>query len=205
MTSLPDTQSPLPQDRSPEPDALDAEAELVRAAQRDPQAFGALYRRHAAAIARYLRRRLGDAHVVEDALSDTFEEALEQLGRYRSRGIPLRAWLYRLANGCAHRARRREALRAMERLEADPADPASGGLGEPGPGSEQDERARRARMALLRIAPRYQAALTLFYLEGLSIDEVAEVCDCAPGTIKSRLARGRAALRRRLERKDEDA
>jgi len=193
LTRMPADPSPLP---ALEPDSgPDSEADLVRAAQRDPRAFGPLYRRHAAAIARYLRRRLGDPHVVEDALSETFEQALVRLDRYRSQGIPLRAWLYRLANGCVHRARRRAASRAMERLDADPEASAESP-------DEPAERARHARSALLRIAPRYQTALALFYLEGLSVDEVARICGCRPGTIKSRLARGRAALRRRLERKD---
>ena len=49
-----------------------AEADLVRRAAHDSEAFGALYRRHYPAIQRYLRRRLGDSQVVEDAVAETF-------------------------------------------------------------------------------------------------------------------------------------
>ena len=65
--------------------------DLVRAAQRDPGAFGPLYRRHAPAIERYLRRRLGDPTLVEDVLAETFMQALDGIARYERRGIPFRA------------------------------------------------------------------------------------------------------------------
>jgi DNA-directed RNA polymerase specialized sigma24 family protein len=55
-----------------------------------------------------------------------------------------------------------------------------------------------ARAALDALAPRYQATLTLFYLEDLTIAEVAAVLGCRPGTVKAQLSRGRELLRRKL-------
>jgi RNA polymerase sigma-70 factor (ECF subfamily) len=48
---------------------------------------------------------------------------------------------------------------------------------------------------LLRLPPKLQAAVTLHYLEGLPVAEVARVLGVAPGTVKSRLSRARDALR----------
>ncbi len=73
------------------------EPALIELARREPEAFARLYRAHYAAIQRYLRRRLGSPELVEDAVSDTFVAALQNLHRYRCRGVPFRAWLYRLA------------------------------------------------------------------------------------------------------------
>ena len=48
------------------------------------------------------------------------------------------------------------------------------------------------------LPPKYQAVLSLHYLEGLAVKEVAAVLGCRMGTVKSRLSRGRQALRERL-------
>ena len=167
-----------------------AEGDLVRRAPDDPEAFAALYRRHYPAIQRYLRRRLGDAHLVEDAVAETFLDALRQIGRYTDRGLPFRSWLYRIASGQAARQLRQAARIAMAQLDEEPAQ--EGEVQEPG--------AAVARAALLQIAARYQTVLALHYFEEQSIEEIARTLGCREGTVKSRLARGREALRQQLER-----
>ena len=164
------------------------ERELVRRAAGDPEAFAALYRAHYPAIQRYLRRRLGDPHVVEDAAAETFLAALQSIGRYRDRGLPFRAWLYRLATSRANRHARRAARLVVESLEREPMEESDAG----------ERRHDEARLALLRVAPRFQAVLSLHYFEGLSVEEIGRALSCRPGTVKSRLARGRDALRREL-------
>jgi len=166
-----------------------AEAELVARARVSPDAFAALYRRHYPAIARYVRRRVGDEHVAADLTAEAFLIALERLSRYRERGLPFRSWLYRLASRRVNRWVRR---RRLEPASAD----LSSRAARPGPSEDPSELARRA---LLALPPRYQSALTLHYLEGLSVAEVARVLLSRPGTIKARLARGRERLRRALE------
>ncbi|MFT5478143.1 MAG: RNA polymerase sigma factor (sigma-70 family) [Planctomycetota bacterium] len=173
--------------------AREAEAQLVRRAPRDPEAFAALYRRHYPAIQRYLRRRLGDPDLVEDAVAETFVSALQQISRYEERGLPFRSWLYMLATGQASRQRRRAARLAQAQLEIDPVsvDPISS------PSVDV------VRAALLRISERHQAVIALHHLEGLSLEVVAHTLGCRVGTVKSRLARGRDALRAQLERMGE--
>ncbi|MBU0641101.1 MAG: RNA polymerase sigma factor [Planctomycetes bacterium] len=165
----------------------DAEAALIERAKRDRTAFAVLYRHHYSAIAGYLYRRTGDLHATEDLVADVFLSAMQHLPRYRYRGVPFRHWLYRVATNAANRWLRRR--RRPEPLPTDLAAPRS---------SDVDERAR-AQRALLTLRPKHQAVLSLHYLEGLSVEDVAVVLGCRVGTVKSRLSRARVALRERLQ------
>ncbi len=175
-------------------DIPDREQDLVRRARTDPGAFAELDRTHYRAIAGYIHRRTGDVHLTEDLASDVFMIALRTLPRFRHRGVPIRSWLYRIAANRVNRWARRERRKAAERLTGEMADPRSMQSGAELTGEV-------ARAALLSIAPRYQSVLTLYYLEGLSVEQVARTLGCRIGTVKSRLSRGRDAMRRRLEQR----
>jgi RNA polymerase sigma-70 factor, ECF subfamily len=169
------------------------ERELVERAKRDREAFALLYRRHYAMVAGYLYRRTGDTHVTEDLAAEVFLAALRCLPRYRHRGLPIQAWLYRIACNTANRWSRRQRARIAARLHELSCEPATNA-----PAVNDD--GERARLAMLSIKTKYQAVLTLHYLEGMSIEEVATAIGCRVGTVKSRLSRGRDALRERLTR-----
>lgn len=175
-----------------DPPADVSERELVERAKRDRDAFAELYRQHYAVIARYIFRRVGDRHVTEDLVAETFLTALRALPKYRYRSVPIRAWFYRLAASSVNRWVRRRRF-VHQRLQ-------DGHALEP----EADESAvnrNGVRQALLSVAPRYQTVLTLHHLEGLSVREVARTIGCRTGTVKSRLSRGRLALREELKRR----
>jgi RNA polymerase sigma-70 factor (ECF subfamily) len=181
--------------------ADEAEPDLIERAKKDPAAFATLYRQHYAVVARYILRRIGDAHAAEDLTAEVFLLALRYLPRYRQRGLPLRVWLYRIAINVINRWIRRERWRSRigEFF-------SRGLLGHrnlqstvPHPGAEGLE-AEAARRALLTLPGRFQAALTLHYLEGMTLEEVAATVGCPIGTVKSRLSRGRDMLRETLER-----
>lgn len=174
----------------PEPDAKpDPEADLIARAVRDPEAFGRLYRRHYPAIAGYLLRRCGDRHAAEDLAAETFLTAYQQLARFEKRGLGLRPWLYRIATNKANRRLRDEKRR--QRRERGSARPNS-------PGAARDE-PHAAHNALRSIPPRFQGVLVLHHAQGLSVAQVAEALGVPEGTVKSRLKRGRDAMRRALE------
>ena len=59
-------------------------------------------------------------------------------------------------------------------------------------------RRRHPAVTLPSLSPKYQAVLSLHYFEGLTVKEVAAVIGCRVGTVKSRLARAREALRAKL-------
>ena len=183
---------------------LDAERELVERAKRDREAFAQLYRSHCQPIARYIYRRVGDAHLTEDLTADVFTVALRMLPRFRHRGVPVRAWLYRIAGNRVNRWARRERRHALQRLQADPAGgreypPAEDRRPVADAGTDRRESREYVRTALLTLAPKHQTVLALHYLEGMPVAEVAVAIGVRVGTVKSRLARGREALRRRLE------
>lgn len=182
---------------------LDAEAALVARAAGDPQAFAALYRRHYDAVAGYLFRRTGDAHVTEDLVSETFLAALRGIGGWRRRGVPFRYWLLRIATNAANRRLRRERgwlARWRRGEEADAAMSEAAAAPERG-ALEADDAAARVHAALRELGAAHRTVLSLHYVEGLGVEEVARVLGCRPGTVKSRLARARDALRARLGRR----
>ena len=173
---------------------MDDERSLVERAKRDRKAFALLYRSHYRSIAGYIYRRVGDVHTTEDLVADVFTAAMQALPRYRHRGLPVRAWLFRIASNRVNRWVRRQRRRAMAPLDGDEA-------AREAPPADGPSRIDDARAALLTLPPKYQTALALHYLEGMPIAEVALATGCRVGTIKSRLARGRDALRRRLEQR----
>ena len=78
------------------PEDVDADSALVAAAQRDPDAFEALYVRYARLVHRYCQRRLGDPELAADAAAAVFARVWAALPRYRDRSF--RAWLFRIAS-----------------------------------------------------------------------------------------------------------
>lgn len=160
------------------------EAQLIERSRREPGAFGALYRMHYGAIVGCLYRRTGDVHASEDLAAETFISALRAIGRYRSTGAPFRHWLLRIASNKAASWSKRRRHEPLPRLVA----PEDGGAGSP-------EETERLLSALARLPAAQQAVVSLHYFEGLSVEQAASALGCRCGTVKSRLARAREALR----------
>ena len=168
--------------------AEDRDEDLAAAAAKgDRAALDALLRRHAGLIHAVCRRVLANS---EDAL-DASQEALLAIAR-RIDTFDGRAkfttWCYRVATNAALDEARRKARRPT------PAED----LPEPrerGPGLE-DAVADQLDIdtALARLSPSHRAAVALRDLVGLDYAEIARVLDIPPGTVRSRIARGRAAL-----------
>lgn len=174
----------------------DAEQELVARARHDAGAFAEIYRRHAHAIGGYIYRRVGDVHTTDDLVAEVFLAAMRALPRYRIRGVPLRAWLYRIATNTVNRWAGRNKWRRFVRLEGDAVDPRVDASADRG---DSNADAEAARQALWSLSMKHQSVLALHYLEGLPVEEVAVVLGCRVGTVKSRLSRAREALRMRLQ------
>jgi RNA polymerase sigma-70 factor, ECF subfamily len=84
----------------------DDERHLIEAAQADPARFAELYDRYVDRVYAFVSRRTGDRATAEDVTSEVFEQALTHLHRFEWRGIPLLAWLFRIAaNAVADRWR----------------------------------------------------------------------------------------------------
>ncbi len=142
----------------------------------------------------YARALTRDREVADDLVQDTLEAALARQAQWRGDG-PLRAWLARiLMNRFRDGLRRKRPETTVLTLVPDPADLSA-------------TRAAEGRLALAevhaamgRLPEDQRAALLFVALEGMSLAEAASVLGCAEGTLASRLARGRAALRQMTAR-----
>lgn len=162
--------------------ASDPDLPDVLAAQRDPAAFGTLYRRYVDRIYGYSFYLLGDHHDAEDVTERSFLAALAAIGEFRDEGASFRAWLFRIAHNQlanALRARRRhpadplEAIREPAEVGADPA----GLVG-------QAEEVRSLRRALERLSEDRRQVVVLRFVDGLSAREIGAVLDRSEGAVR---------------------
>lgn len=89
---------------------LSDEIALHRAIQGDKDAFGVLYERYVGRIYNYVYYRTGNPHDAEDLTARVFFRAMRQIRNYQDRGLPISAWLYRIAHNLVanwHRDRSR--------------------------------------------------------------------------------------------------
>jgi RNA polymerase sigma-70 factor, ECF subfamily len=175
---------------------------LVRESIREPERFAPLFDRHAAAVHRYLARRIGEP--ADDLLAETFLVAFRRRASYRPLQLEVRPWLFGIATNVLHRhvrqeERRYRALARARLLETgshadDPSD------------DRLDAQALRsalaAALAALKAADR--DALLLLAWAQLSYAEIAATLDIPIGTVRSRINRARRLTRAALSSPQED-
>ena len=151
-------------------------------------------------------RMLGSREAGEDATQEAFLSAFRGIERYR--GGSFRAWLMRIAANACYDALRRRKRRPADSLDALVDDPA-GSLALPDPGETPEEHALRRELAreleaaLASLPPEERLAVLLCDVQGLSYPEIGRALGVPLGTVKSRIARGRARLRERLSARPE--
>jgi RNA polymerase sigma-70 factor (ECF subfamily) len=170
--------------------------------QGNAQAFARLVALHEGLVFNLAARLLGDAEEARDISQDVFLQVFRTLGRFEGRSS-LRTWIYRIVvNQCRNRRRwwrRRRYDRSLPLQELSDAEEARLWVahGERGPHEQavQHDRERRVHTALLRLSFDHRAVLLLREVEGLSCEEIGVALKLPGGTVKSRLARAREALR----------
>jgi RNA polymerase sigma-70 factor (ECF subfamily) len=147
---------------------------------------------------------LRDPSEAADVTQEVFLRAFRGIGGFRE-GSSLRTWLYRIAVRQALNHRRWSWRHLRQQSSMDAAEKESGNSIEfKAPGASPfDELASRevqqtVRRALLKVSENFRMAVILRDLEGMSYEEIAEVLDISVGTVKSRILRGRRALRELL-------
>ena len=126
-----------------------------------------------------------------------FAKVFRNLHQYRP-DHPFSTWLYRLAaNHVVNRGRRAKRERLRGEMPAQVTDPSPGAMN----GVETAERAEVLRAALDELDDRYREVLFLVYVEGLKVEDAARVLEIPEGTVKTRLMRGRHALKKILVRR----
>jgi RNA polymerase sigma-70 factor (ECF subfamily) len=157
-------------------------------------AFEDLFRALRARVLAICFQMCGDLAEAEDATQETFIIVHRALPKFRGEAAPA-TWVTRIALRVAARARKRRrrggAPLAIEHAADLAASP------DPDHVEARDEVAR-VRAALADLSPDHQAVLSLFAIEGLSHDEIADVLGVPVGTIWSRLHAARKRLRAKL-------
>jgi len=172
------------------PDASDIAASL----QGDGAAFAHLIRRYQGQVAGDLSRFTHDRLRLEELTQDVFVEAYNSLRTYRGEA-PFGHWLrkitvrvgYRFLKEAGKNRARDEAVPEPASTEADP---------EPGPA----EAAARVQGLLAKLAPRDRLVLTLMYMQGLSVAEIADRTGWSRIMVKVQAFRARQRLKRLLEK-----
>jgi RNA polymerase sigma factor (sigma-70 family) len=174
------------------------DAQVIAASLHDPEEFAHVYDRHAAAIHRYLLRRLG-AEVAEDLTADTFAAAFRSRSRFdASQATDALPWLYGIASklGARHRRQEVRGLRALARTGIDPV--AHSWV------EQADQRlvAQASNLplaqALADLSPGDRDVLLLVAWADLTYAEVASALRLPVGTVRSRLNRARRKVREAL-------
>lgn len=169
------------------------EIALVRAAQVEPAAFAEVYRRYLARVYRYLRTRTDSEEDAADLTQQVFLQALIALPKYRERGIPFAAWLFRIARNVATDAHRRRKdtldwhLVAGTRQSPREQEPEAIVL--------QREALNRLHELLDGVDPAKRELIALRFAAGLTAYEIAAVIGKSEAAVHKQLARTLHALK----------
>jgi RNA polymerase sigma-70 factor (ECF subfamily) len=166
---------------------------ILRCRRKDRSAQEELIRCWEKRLFYYIRRLLDDEEDAWDVLQETWLAVLSGVGSIKE-PASLPTWLYRIARNKAMNRLRRKC--AERHLSADEEDLSAIGTDDE---SVSLENAEYVHQALGRLSLPHREVLTLFFLEDLSLEEIAEVLQSAVGTIKSRLHYAKRALRLVLE------
>jgi RNA polymerase sigma-70 factor (ECF subfamily) len=174
------------------------ERALIEAAQDDPSRFAELYELHFERVYAYIARRVRERSAAEELTSHVFHQALANLGKFKWRGAPFAAWLYRIAaNSIADRAQRlrRESLQEIA-LQA--TQPAAEPVATPEPDLEQTERIARVYQLVDKLPWDQRFVIRLRFAEEKSIREIAGQLSRSEGAIKQLQFRALQTLRARM-------
>ena len=173
-------------------DTNEDERLLIEAAQADPARFVDIYERYVDRIYAFVSRRTRNRAISEDITSQVFEHALDAIGRFEWRGLPVSVWLFRIASN-ALADHWREQVRNSQDTPPDV------------PDSQELEDIDR-RIALYRhveqLTELQQRVIQMRFVEEKSIREVAAALDRSEGAVKQLQLRALESLRKTLSGHD---
>ena len=168
--------------------------------------FERLYRANVDAVTAYFARRAADPQVVADLTADTFVAAITSFGSFDPRKGTARSWVFGIARRVyasycetySQHQHRLQRLAGRRELDLDQVEQLLNRI--------DAERACRDMMAGLAALPeRERAVIELVDIARLRPQEAAAALGLAPGTVRMRLLRARARLRKEAQHKDDAA
>ena len=171
----------------------DTDDELLRAARREPAAFGEFYRRHEEQVLRFFMSRVGDAEVAADLAAETFAAALSGLARFSARRGPAAAWLFGIARNTLAMSQRRGRVeaRARRRMGMPPLELTDDLL-------ERIDALGPALELVRDLPPRQQEAVRARVIDERDYEEIAKDLRCSEAVVRKRVSRGLARMREEL-------
>ena len=171
-------------------------------------AYRELLRRYQRPVLSLIHRMVRDRELAEDLAQDTFVKVLNALDRYRPE-FKFSSWIFKIAHNTALDSLRKREVPTLS-LEGAP-DAVSAEAQEatrplvasdeqsPADYTEGRELGVHIEAAIARLRPEYATAVTLYHMEGLAYEEIAETMSLPLGTVKTFIHRARKELREHLE------
>ena len=175
----------------------------LRASQGDREAFGLLYQRYVQRIYNYIYYRVGNPLEAEDLTARVFYRAMRNMHRYKDRGLPFSAFLYRIAHNLVANWHRDTKRRPEIPLEDAWLPPRAENVDPEGELIRSEEQARLLQV-IRRLPPERQELLILKFVDRLSNAEIGQIMGRSEGAIKSLYHRTLIALRAALQQVEEE-
>lgn len=168
---------------------------MARVTAGDAVAFASIVDRYKDSLVNYLTHMTGSRDRAEEHAQAAFVRLYESASRYRDEG-KLPSYLFRIATNLVRTEAVRNRFRELVLLRFW----SRNGQSEDSPlrDLQRRELQREVSAAMAALPPAYRAAVVLREIEGWSYQEIASTLGCSEGTVKSRIARGREHLRKRL-------
>ena len=171
---------------------VSTETDLIqKAVAGDADAFGKLYDSYVDEVYRFVYYRVNDVETAEDLTSQTFLKAWDNMGRYRLRGAPFKAWLVQIA---------RNLIIDFYRTRKDtlPLEPYAIGKADPNVNVssvvEKRLQAQWLQKMLRHLTEEQREVLVLKFINGLSTREIARIMNKGQGAVRALQMRGLHAL-----------
>ena len=164
---------------------------LIEAAQKDPSRFGELYEQNFHRVYAYVARRVRDRAETQDLTAHVFQQALANLDKFKWRGTPFVAWLYRIASNAIADQARRKVRETNEQPNVVNDVATQDDL-------EQVERRARLFQAVETLPEDQRRVIVMRFADEKSIREIANELQRSEGAVKQLQFRGLENLRNRL-------
>ncbi len=168
---------------------------LVRKSQSgDRDAFSELVRRHQHLVYNVAYRFMRDTALAEDMAQEAFLKAFRLLKGFRG-DCSFTTWMYRVTSSVCLTELNRRNRRGEVELHPE----AGENLCTTDPEPVERDMKEQIRRCVTRLSDRYATIITLYYLNGISYDEIAQSMEIPLGTLKTWMFRARKQLRQIVE------
>ena len=177
----------------------DDAALVERIAAGDEEAFVQVYRRRSRGVYRFALQMSGSATIADEVTQEVFLALMREAARFDPARGSFLSYLYGVARNHVLRQQRQRPVVALD-ARPDIADGLSA-PDDPLADAVRQQTVATVRRAVQSLPAHYREAVLLCDIEGLDYRDAARVIDCPVGTVRSRLARGRALLADKLRQR----